>query len=190
MIGQSAPTSDVARFAEQITGLARRVRELELAAASGRGWVPIDSGSVSAVSSFSITVPSGCQDLRLRMKGHTSELANVTCRINNDTTSELHERAFTVINPDGTIATSIGDLFDRWMLSRWGARVGANSLEATFFDVSSNSRVTCMSAGHRRNGDRSVGFGSLESARIVTSLRVFPNVGTVTANWTLEGYRA
>ena len=30
MIGQSAPTSDVARFVEQITGLARRVRELEL----------------------------------------------------------------------------------------------------------------------------------------------------------------
>ena len=56
MIGQSAPIGEPNRFVEHITSLARRVRELELAAASGCGWIQAGTFTGTTDSSGDVTI--------------------------------------------------------------------------------------------------------------------------------------
>ena len=94
MIGQSAPIGEPNRFAEHITSLARRVRELELAAASGRGWV--QAGTITVPfsaeqnSSAAVTFPHAftvTPRITMTVRSVSGDTAGATLRISTPTTT-------------------------------------------------------------------------------------------------------
>ena len=104
MIGQSAPTSDVARFAEQITGLARRVRELEL---TKRPFIQAGSWSGTSDSNglISVTFPVEFASTPVVQAVYAgAQTVTVVSAVRNVTTTGFDVQISSIV--DGALLTS------------------------------------------------------------------------------------
>ena len=167
---------------------------LVLGKVGGRGWQPIGSGSVSAVASFDITIPSGFAAYELTLIGHLASSGNIGCRVDNDNTDELHRRnCITWQANDGSVTQTINNDSTVWTIGHWSgvannasrARIEIEASAGLPFEASAKA---VHNAGNNNNRT-SEAWGSLNSGQSSLGfLRVFGD--GITCQWRLRSYRS
>lgn len=144
------------------------------------GWIALDSGSVSGAATFDIAVPAGYDALRVRMHGSTSGTTGVSCRINNITSSAYDQWS------DGA-----GSVTTRFGIGAWQNRAFACGLDLLIEGAGGAERKAWSAHSWRRNVAKVESFGAtVDSIAAVTLLTIFPESGTISCAWTLDGYKA
>ena len=170
----------------------------------GRGWVPIDSGEEDGNFTIDLTAggkfPAGTFSLiRIYFRGSTSaDGVRVQARVNEDTTPELHLRAWQVVNTNsGAIVDSLeGNNPDvtSWPFAYWSSAASCNAQMLIYrTDVPSilSMEATSYRAASGANA-RHIGTfrGHLAEPRLLHSLRIFPFTGVINdCLWWAEGFR-
>lgn len=198
-------------LAEEVeTELARIDGDIaDLQADIGKGWVPIDSGSFSGSPPFTIDATAGgaypagtFHAMRLRGYGSlTGSAGHVTVRINNDTTTDLHQTArIRDLASDGSTTDSGLSTGTVYRVARWGTLAEASTFECLLLGTAVQSQVPFQSEGAALGSTAAVSswfrfWGQLDDAiasLLVSSLRIstFDAASDFTAiHWTLEGYK-
>jgi hypothetical protein len=157
------------------------------------GWQPIAANTVSAVASFTITIPASTYRwLRIEMTLDTSSApTTLRARVNNDSTAALHRYLLTAI--DGTSAIGREGPSDS---TSW--RIGSlSNLHGKCTLMIANADASSLLPWHSTGGAYSATAGSasnfqangfLSAARSISSLVILPGAGTMTGDWIAEGY--
>ena len=174
---------------EAVEELRRRVREVELR--RGRGWQPIGSGSVSASGEVLIPVPAGYSALKVRLWGSTSSTTGLFAQLNGVTAGGTYEQAWTRYGTAGTPTGDQENTAGQFGVGEWQNRAWACGAKILLFGTGSSVRKSWRAWSWRRNSARQESWGvTADNMAATTEVRVFPAAGDMTANWTLEGFRA
>ena len=196
--GGSAGTDPI--LAEQVNDEIQRVDSdlQELQEAVSRGWEDITPAGGQVITDETvIDIPPETYDMiRVTIRGSLDGEGYVSLRINNDSTPELHRRAWTVwqIN-DGSVATSGADDTTVWRMARWSTAPN-NIAWCTIYNTDVSSFLTMEGQGFRAAAglatrERTEFYGALSATRLLSSLRFggfLANVDSVRV-W-IEGHRA
>jgi hypothetical protein len=159
------------------------------------GWQPIAAATLSASSTFTITIPASTYDMvRVHLLIAVSGAASaINARVNADSTAGLHRASYTQLYADGT---QDGNTVDSTLWRIGIANVTfASPFEMTIYDTDASSQLPMQVfnttfhtavAGARTN----LVSGRLLSARLLSSLVITPSAGTMTGRYVAEGYLA
>jgi len=165
-----------------------------------QGWIPIGFGAETGNFTIDLTAggrfPAGTFSLiRVRMRGSlTVDGVRIQVRVNSDNTAGLHRHARWVWNAnDSALADSSSFDGTAWPVAEWStANVGL--AEFTIFRTDVSGQLGYVTQGYRggATGVRRLFLagGDLSSARLLSSLQVFPVSGAVNlCQWWAEGFR-
>jgi hypothetical protein len=165
------------------------------------GWRPIIAGTETGNFTIDLTAsgefPAGTFDLiQVRFRGSLSEESYLQVRVNGDSTADLHRRASWLISSvDGSVIDPHSADGTTWRIAQWSTGV-SNTGQIIIYNTDVSSILSCDASGFRASAGttlrrRTEAHGFLTSARLLSSLTVFPVAGAVTAcRWWAQGYRA
>lgn len=159
-----------------------------------RGWHHIDSGSVSAQSSWTVTVPASMFK-RVRATHHGTVASGgpigFSARINGDTTASLHRSALATFHTDQAVTSLVTGT--SWSIG-FANEVQGTTIELLISNTDALSALPFQSvatAWHTAETTmrQSLGSGNLASTRTISSIDFSVASSTFSGDWTLEGYR-
>lgn len=132
----------------------------DAAAEAALGWVPIGSGSVDAVTSFTIDVtaggkyPAGTFSLvQLHLRGRLDTAAWLTMNVNNDHADNSHRRGWIRrIASDGSVDASGHGEASNARIGYWGSVFAANLLTCTLYNTDLSSNIGWSSTSGQQSG--------------------------------------
>lgn len=154
-------------------------------------WQKIASGSPSAATSFTISIPASTYFLvRIFLQlVHSTGQETLNARVNNDSTAALHRFVYTEQTATPSEAASTADA-TTWRFGSVNATRSFTELSISNANVSSllpfKSTGGCFSstAANARNYQAN---GLLTSARTLSSLVILSPTGTLSGDWYAEG---
>lgn len=152
---------------------------------AAKGWVPIVESSFTGTPPFEVDLtvsgefPAGTfSAVRIRARGSlVSNPGHVTMRINNDTTSALHDNARIRRNAsDGSVDEATQGDGTIWRIGYWGTLAWRSNLECVIFHTGGTNTLSYQSESTSLGSTGAASFdtklwGALASARLLDSLR-------------------
>jgi hypothetical protein len=151
----------------------------------GRGWRPIAAASFSGAPPFTVdltqagTFPAGTfHAVRIRARGSlTGSPGYITVRVNNDSTTDLHESVrISQVVSDGSVDSSAQGPGSVWRIGRWGTLTGRSNLECIIHHTGGSNILSCQSKSASMGSTAAASFisefaGVLAASRLLSSLR-------------------
>jgi hypothetical protein len=159
------------------------------------GWQPIDSGSPSAATSFSVTIPASTYRIvRIHIWGTLATgVEELTARVNNDSTAGLHQYALGRVEGDSSAVGAVNTSRTEWHIG-WvtGTAFAIFDLWIYAADASSQCPFRSEAGNYHATGDSarlSKSVGRLSANRTLSSVQIIPTASSFTGGYVAEGYR-
>ena len=161
------------------------------------GLTTIDSGEATA--NFTVSVPTGeFSMVRLWMTGHLDGTGRVFVRVNEDSTTDLHQRNWMLRTAaTGALADSAsGSAGTRFYAARWASQTNSgfgHVMDTWFGDAHITARCPMVSRSWRQGGSGSgaqklEAWGNLSDNRLLESIQVQAvDAAFTSARWVLQG---